>query len=153
MLRFFLSAGILAAMVGAAAAAPKCPPGKIYRVTKKVCVDKAAAIRDGIISHRPKAVATRNAARRAALKKRQAEDLQGAKPARLIDPETTSSIAKPRTSSDGVSERSPAIIVPPVKKTIGGAAAPFGALVDPWSSDSSSALPETRFSLRFATGN
>lgn len=161
MLRIFLSAGVMAAMIGAAEAAPKCSPGKIYRVSKKVCVDKATAIRDGVIIARQKAAVTRKVARRAASEKPPAEQSQIETPARSIDPDTTSQIAKsstarsettePSLTSGGDSDRPTAVIVPPVKKITGWATSPFGALVDPWSSEGSRAAPETHFSLRLAT--
>ncbi|MBX9758831.1 MAG: hypothetical protein K2Y29_08630 [Beijerinckiaceae bacterium] len=147
MLRFVLSAGMLAAMIGAADAAPKCSPGKIYRVSKKVCVDKTAAARAGVISPRSKklkASAARKSARLATLESRKAVRVRTARVARVEKPEAP--------APQVVEQTAPArtIILPPISNAIGSANAPFGALADPWSSDSFSALPETRFSLRTA---
>lgn len=149
MLRFVLSAGMLAAMIGAADAAPKCSPGKIYRVSKKVCVDKTAAARAGVITPRHKKIkasVARKSARLAMLESRRAT-----RAARVTKIEP---VEKAETPAAQVAEQTaPArtIILPPISNAIGSANAPFGALADPWSSDSFSALPETRFSLRTTT--
>ena len=145
MMRFVLSAGILAAMIGAADAAPKCSPGKIYRVSKKVCVDKTAAVREGIISNtrkKMKASADSKSARLAMLETRKAAHAQAART-------TTGKVAE-TTPQQAVQqpEQAHIIILHPVMNVIGSTNAPFGALLDPWTSKSLSALPETRFSLR-----
>jgi hypothetical protein len=146
MLRYVLSAGLLAAMVGSADAAPKCSPGKIYRVSKKVCVDKTAALRDGVISPRQKAAVTRKAAKRTALQKYQADRARVERP-------TASQAPEAEQQDAGERERhTPRIIVPPARKVIGWAMSPFGALVDPWNADFS-APPEARLSPRFSTEN
>lgn len=148
MLRFVLSAGILAAMIGAADAAPKCSPGKIYRVSMKVCVDKTAAARAGVISPRHKkipAAVARKSARLAMLESRRAMRLQAARVTKIEKAEASA----PRIAEQTAPART--IILPPISNAIGSANAPFGALADPWSSDSFSALPETRFSLRTTT--
>lgn len=137
MMRFVLSAGVLAAMMGVAEAAPKCSPGKIYRVSKKICVDKAAAVRDGVISARQtklKSTAARKSARAAERKARKA--------------------ARAETAMSQASEASApqrTIILPPVRNVIGSTTSPYGALFDPWSSDMVTVAAQTRFSLRMTT--
>lgn len=134
MMRFVLSAGVLAAMMGVAEAAPKCSPGKIYRVSKKICVDKAAAVRAGIISARQtklKSTAARKSARAAERKTARAET------------------AASQADEAGAPQRT--IILPPVRNVIGSTTSPFGALFDPWSSDMVSVSAQTRFSLRMTT--
>lgn len=145
MMRFVLSAGILAAMIGAAEAAPKCSPGKIYRVTKKVCVDKTAAVREGVISNTRKKLkesAAKKSSRLAMLETRKAARAQAA---RAVTPKVAET-PPPQVVQEPSQART--IILPPVRNVIGSTNAPFGALVDPWTSDSISSLPETRFSLR-----
>lgn len=145
MLRYVLSAGLLAAMVGSADAAPKCSPGKIYRVSKKVCVDKTAALRDGVVTPRQKAAVTRKAAKRATLQRYQVSRAKVERPAAKA----------PEVEQPDAGERerhTPRIIVPPARKVIGWAMSPFGALVDPWNADFS-APPEARLSPRFSTEN
>ena len=135
MMRFVLSAGVLAAMMGVAEAAPKCSPGKIYRVSKKVCVDKAAAIRDGVISARQtklKSTAARKAARTAERKARKSAQVETSQAGEAVAPQRT-------------------IILPPVRNIIGSTTSPFGALFDPWSSDMVTVAAQTRFSLRMTT--
>lgn len=141
MMKFVLSAGVLAAMIGAAEAAPKCSPGKIYRVSKKVCIDKTSAIRSGVIT-RQKASAARKAARVALLHKRKSEKAAVAK----APDEGTTTVA--------VSEEAPrsdvtrTVIVPPVTRPTGSTSSPFGSLLNPWTSGNLSAYPEMQFSLR-----
>jgi len=151
MMRLVLSAGVIAAMVGAAEAAPKCSPGKIYRVSKKVCVDKIAAVRDGVMSARQtqlKAIASNRSRKLSALQVSRQAPLERFTAAaredtsRNTSAETSQSVEKNRT-----------IILSPVRNVIGSPTSPFGALHDPWRSDSFSALQETRFSLRTTTEN
>lgn len=142
MMKILISAGVMAAMVGAAEAAPKCAPGKIYRVSKKVCVDKTAAIRSGLITPRQKASAARKSTRQAYMENR---------PEQHTTVKARHSDDTPAHSTAVATNPGRTIILPPVKNVIGWAGSPFGALVDPWSSDGFSASPETRFSLRLTT--
>jgi hypothetical protein len=148
MMRFFVSAGILAAMVGAAEAAPKCSPGKIYRVSKKVCVDKAEALRDGVISasqKKQKASTATRSARLSSLEDRKA-NRERAPQALSRESEETPPAPLAETASSART-----VIQPPVQNVMGSASSPFGALVDQWTSGSVSALPENRFSLQLTT--
>lgn len=142
MMRFVLSAGILAAMIGAAEAAPKCAPGKIYRVSKKVCIDKTAAIRTGVITPRQKASASRKAARVALLQKRKAEKAAIARPVSEQPQAVALNEEAPRE------EATRTVIVPPVTKPMGSTSSPFGSLLNPWTTGSLSSYPEMQFSLR-----
>ncbi|MFN3889678.1 MAG: hypothetical protein ACK4MV_04710 [Beijerinckiaceae bacterium] len=147
MLRILISAGMVAAMAGAAHAAPKCAPGKIYRVSKKVCVDKTDAIRSGVISPRQKASAARKSTRQALLEGQTPQNVT------VKERQEGDAPASSQTASAPDAGKVRTIILPPVKNVIGWAGSPFGALVDPWSSDGFSASPETRFSLRFTTAD
>ena len=169
MMRFVLSAGILAAMIGVADAAPKCSPGKIYRVSKKICVDKIAAAREGVVSPRHKklsASVAKKSARLTAIENRKAQRAEARhsqiRRAQVREPEVASADetgsarretteASTTQSSQQTSQQTSqprTIILPPISNVIGSPGSPFGAIVDQWSSDSFSALPETRFSLR-----
>lgn len=144
MMRFVVSAGILAAMVGAAEAAPKCSTGKIYRVSKKVCVDKADALRDGIISTRQKKQKASTATRSARLASPDAREAERERAPQAVSRESKETAPAP--AAESASTRT--IILPPVQTVMGSASSPFGALVDQWTSGSVSALPESRFSLQ-----
>ena len=149
MMRCVLSAGVIAAMVGAAEAAPKCSPGKIYRVSKKVCVDKTAAVREGIVSARQtriKAIAANRSRTLSAIKTTKHRRLEQFTAAARED-----TARETRREVSAAAEKSRTIILPPVRNVIGSVTSPFGALHDPWSSDTFSALQETRFSLRMTT--
>lgn len=142
MIRFVLSAGVLAAMIGAAEAAPKCAPGKIYRVSQKVCVDKTSAIRSGVITPRQKASANRKAARIALLNKRNSQKAAVTRPvSEVTDPPAFVEDA-PRA------EATRTVIVPPVTRPMGSTSSPFGSLLNPWRTGSLSSYPEMQFSLR-----
>lgn len=155
MIRILISTGMIAATICAVEAAPKCAPGKIYRVSKKVCVDKTVAVRDGII-FAPKASATRNGAKQAP-PQRQASEV-----ARETSGEASQITQVPRSETTGAAPGNPnagesgsarAIILAPVKNIVGWTKSPFGALMDPWTSDGASAAPETSFSLKLSTAD
>lgn len=166
MFRFLLSAGLLASSMGTAQAAPKCPPGEIYRITKKVCVDKATAIRDGVLRFREKA------------KNRTASNgvLSKNKIASNTTPDSTYPSARPATEISGLAEDVSALSwasiqaldgnpsapasrssasanLLPLETNTSDAASPFGALSNPWTSTVTSASPSSRFPLQFATGD
>ncbi len=158
MMRFVLSAGVLAALVGSAHAAPKCPSGQIYRVTKKVCVDKALAIQQGIISSRQTNTESRKA--RGAAKQTLEQDRKPSQAASVSTASTDKSASSAdkskapeiaQTSRVNGTDAPRTIILSPVKNVLGWSRSPFGALVDPWTSDTFSATPEARFSLKLAT--
>ena len=133
-MRYFVSAGVVGALIGAAEAAPKCPPGQIYRVTKQVCVDKATAIQDGIIIARPKP--TRAAAKTAPVEKPLVEkpvatEQGGANEARLT----------------GAIPQAPARIL------TGRSTSPFGSLFDPWAGNVENNQSDRGFSLRLMAGD
>ncbi len=167
MFRFLLSAGLLAASVGIAQAAPKCPAGEIYRITKKVCVDKATAIRDGVLSFREKAkkrsapekgVRSRN---KLASSTTPVSVYPGAKSVTEVavlvgDVSALSQAsiqAREDNSSAPVSRSSASANLHPSKSSTNGATSPFGALSNPWTPSVMSAPPPSRFSLQLATGD
>ena len=86
MIRLIISASALAALVSVAEAAPRCAPGKIYRVTQKVCVDKSAAVRAGVYASRQartKASTERRVARLERAKAKRAARMEATRAARL----------------------------------------------------------------------
>ena len=140
MFRILISASVLAVSIGASNAAPKCPPGEIYRITQKVCMDKADAIRVGIRITSPKAT------------KVSAHATDGAKRAASgkTSPEATSEVASPGAQSSTV--RAPHTAHPsPVASAVNPTRSPFGALLELGHADKISVSPETRFSLQLAT--
>ena len=159
MFRFLLSAGLLASSVGIAQAAPKCPAGEIYRITKKVCVDKATAIRDGVISFREKAK-KRIAPEKGLLSKnkiasdttpvsvypgaKSATDVAGL--ADNVSALNRASIqARDENSSAPVSRSSASASLLPSWTSTNDATSPFGALSNPWTPSVMSVTPPSRF--------
>lgn len=140
MFRFVISASILAASLGAASAAPKCPPGEIYRVTKKVCVNKTDAVRDGIFKVRQKAAKVRGELRHASLAPQTTPESKPAPKARSDDPSSSGRNASTRVTGTVATAR-----------FVDSVNSPFGSLLYPWRSDTINVSPETRFSLQFAT--
>ncbi len=161
MFRFLLSAGLLASSIGMAHAAPKCPKGQIYRITKKVCVDKATAVRDGVFSFREKratkrvASRTNQSARRiissTSLTSANAKPRPATEVARLDDASVSSWAATPDrpASANRPASTSPSPAnAPALVQATSAAASPFGALSNPWTSSVRSALPHSLFSLQ-----
>lgn len=160
MIKLIVSASALAALVNVAEAAPQCAPGKFYRVTQKVCVEKETAVRAGWYASRQtrakastqpllarlEPVKTRRAAR---VGQPQAGVVEDVRPTRVE--ENTGARAAGKPSRPVVAADTPrAIILSPVKTVIGSATSPFGPLLDPWRSDRINAPPETLFSLRLS---
>jgi hypothetical protein len=148
MIKYFVSSGALisamAALMGAAQAAPKCALGQIYRVTQKVCVDKTTAIRDGVIKTRQKAA--RKTVRRAPPKQRIAARTNISKAAR-----PPLSNAAPITARAREAQIETPAAVEPRRIFVGRSSSPFGALFDPWAFGGGfNGSQETRFSLRLA---
>jgi hypothetical protein len=143
MFRILVSASVLAVTMSAANAAPKCPPGSIYRVTKKVCVDKSAAIRDGVIKRRDKITKDRATSQRITISEPEAQErksvaamaYRGASP----NDQRTATRQQPAQT--------------PMVKQVSATGSPFGILLDPWRSGDVSASLQTPFSLQLATQN
>lgn len=161
MFKLLLSAGLLASSVGIAQAAPKCPSGQIYRITKKVCVDKATAIRDGVLNTRETRSTKRIESRanqgaqktttKTSLVSTNARSKSATEVARLDDTSAlnwASTQDRPETSSrPATSSPAPVNVLPPATTT-SDAASPFGALSNPWTSSLRGAPPHSVFSLQ-----
>jgi hypothetical protein len=141
MIKILVSAGVLAASMGAAYSAPKCPAGSIYRVTKKICVDKSTAVRDGIIMRRDKITKVSATSPRTNALIPPAPERRHLAEATLHDP-------SPRDHNASAQSALPQA---PVAGRTGGAWSPYGALLDPWRAGDISVSPQTRFSLQLNT--
>ena len=143
-MRLILSAGVMAATVGLAEAAPKCPSGQIYRVTQKTCVNKEAALRDGIISKRTQARPARDARLNRAQKQvtRQTRQIRQA---RLERPQRVDSVRDAAFSQPKFQPTAPA---PAANSSAGSTNSPFGALINPWTPASITPPAQDRFSLK-----
>lgn len=166
MFRFLLLAGVLATSIGSAHAAPRCPSGQIYRVTKKVCVDKAAAVRDGVINsrqnvakrtepvtttraerrHLDRASTSRPYARKGALP-------DAVKPSNEATEIRSAYSQAPVAASAALATTSASVHAAPAGVLTSNTASPFGALSDPWTSGLTSALSQYRFSLPLTNEN
>ncbi len=143
MFKILISTGVLAVSISAANAAPKCPPGEIYRITQKVCMDKADAIRVGIRISSPKTtkVITRS------------PDAEGAKQAAGPDiPSHDATSDAALTDKQSAFAQAPRTANPaPFASAVGAAKSPYGALLDLGRADTISVSPQARFSLQLAT--
>jgi len=146
MFRYLIGAGAIAAMMATAEAAPKCAPGQFYRVSKKICVDREVAVRQGIAA---------SVDRQARLKKaaeRRAERLSRQQPPLPPRRETNANQPFGITTGSTIVAQSTAqphsIFLKPARNLNAGAPSPFGALLDPWASDKITAPETTLFSLR-----
>lgn len=168
MYKVFVAAGAMLAAVSVAEAAPQCGPGKIYRVTQKVCVEKTAAVREGVYKTREARITASADRKTVSLQQGKAQPVARAKALRAARQDRRASArmarleaaqeresARERTDDrpGGADAPRRSIILPPVKNVIGAATSPFGALADPWSSDRVNAPQETLFSLRLAVEN
>lgn len=158
MFKIFLLAGVLAASVASAQAAPKCPSGQFYRVTKKVCVDKAAAVRDGLLNNRQPVTRRAEAAKKSRAERRRLSQSSQAH-AKQASPQDSATLeersgvnqntfSQAAKHDSGVSIVSPSGVqqspkfVPAIYPS-----SPFGALTDPWTSGLTSTLSLYRFSF------
>jgi hypothetical protein len=166
MFRFLLSAGLLASSVVFAQAASKCPAGQIYRVSKKICVDKSTAIRDGVLSAREKArrpfasKANENAMSKAVSRTQEtvhSRPKATTEMARLADdtgaPSWASGQDRGETTRAITAPSSVGPILMPAVKTTSVETSPFGALSNPWTSSVRNAFHPSRFSLQPTVGN
>jgi hypothetical protein len=143
MFRILVSASVLAITMSTANAAPKCPPGSIYRVTKKVCVDKSAAVRDGIIKRNDKITKAGDTSQRASVLTPEAQDRTAV--AALAHRDASPNDQRTATRQTPIQ--------PPMMKQISASGSPFGILLDPWRSGDVSASMHAPFSLQLATQN
>jgi len=144
MFRYLVGAGALAAMMGTAQAAPKCAPGEFYRVSKKVCVDREIAVRQGLAAPIDRQARLKEAAaRRAERLSREPAPLPPRRDASANEPAGITIITASAKQPQGVFPR-------PARHLIAGPPSPFGALLDPWASDKSIAPSPTLFSLRMS---
>ncbi len=145
-MRLILSAGVMAATVGIAEAAPKCPSGQIYRVTQKTCVNKEAALRDGIISKRTQARPARVTKIQRAPKQvtRQTRQIRQARldRAQLADDVRGGAFNQPKVQQPVT----PSVAI----NSAGATTSPFGALINPWTPTSLSSPAQDLFSLKTA---
>lgn len=166
MFRLLLSAGLLASSVAFAQAAPKCPAGQIYRVSKKVCVDKSTAIKDGVLSAREKAkmpVAFKANENPMGKTVSRMQDIVKSKPkattemARLADDVGATSWASGQERGETTRATASPSTVGPIPmsavKTTSVETSPFGALSNPWTSSVRNVSPPSRFSLQPEVGN
>ncbi len=114
--------------------------GSIYRVTKKVCVDKSAAIRDGVIKRSDKGAKARMTARRASASNPMAQERKQLSAAHHD--------AAPR-KRDQATHQAP--IQTPALSQSSDYRSPYGILLDPWRVGDFIAPLQTRFSLQLAT--
>lgn len=141
MFRILISAGVLAVSMSAATAAPKCPSGSIYRVTKKVCVEKSAALRDGIIKRRDTIRKARATSQRASIPRPEAQERRNV--ASLANGDASANDQRTATHQQPVHT--------PMVKQISASRSPYGILLDPWRAGDVSASPQIPFSLQLAT--
>lgn len=146
MFRYLIGAGAVAAMMATAEAAPKCAPGQFYRVSKKICIDREVAVRQGIAASVDRQARLKQAAeRRAQRLSRQQPPLPPRREANANQPFgiTTGATIVPQTAAQPHS-----IFLKPARNLIAGPPSPFGALLDPWASNKLTAPQATLFSLR-----
>ena len=167
MFRPLLLAGLLATSIGSAHAAPRCPSGQIYRVTKKVCVDKAAAVREGVVSSRQNVTKQKGAITSTRAERMRVSHASSSSPyvGKGAAPEVVKPTAEAVASRSVYTQAAPGNLGPaigstsapvrqvPTSVSLGDAASPFGALSDPWTSGLTSALSQYRFSLPLTTEN